>query len=428
MGEHMGSGARETYSPHASDRRTVALALIVMAGLAFRVAYVLTRRDLMIHGDGEWIHNAANFLADGRGFIDAAQTRVGLVEPTAHFPPAWTAVLAFPSWLGFRTVLDHQLWSCALGAATIGVVGTTARHLAGARAGLLAAAVTALYPNFWMYERVLQSETLVLLLASIALLSAFRFWRRPGPLGAVTAGVLCGLLALTRAELILLLGLLLVPLIWLCRGVSRPRRTAWLVMAGAAAFATMAPWVAYNLNRFDHTVLLTDSFGSTVRVANCPSVYFGRYVGWWDHRCFTARPPGSRGALEYAQAHVDQLPIVLFAREGRTWGFFRPSQQTLLDTLGGPELSVTRLGLYTYWPLAALAVTGAVVLRRRHEPLFPLVAFVVTVAVAVALTFGQTRYRADAEVPILLLAVVAVDAALSRMLGHGAERHSVRPH
>jgi hypothetical protein len=93
---------------------------------------------------------------------------------------------------------------------------------------------------------------------------------------------------------------------------------------------------------------------------------------------------------------------------------FRPFQQTVLDAIGGPPARITRLGLLAYWPLAAAAVAGGVVLRRRRVPLFPLVAFVLTVAVAVALTFGQTRYRAPAEVTIVLLAAVEVDAMLPR--------------
>jgi hypothetical protein len=42
----------------------------------------------------------------------------------------------------------------------------------------------------------------------------------------------------------------------------------------------------------------------------------------------------------------------------------------------------------------------------------PLLAFFVTCALSVALTYGFTRFRAAAEVAIVLLAAVAVERAL----------------
>jgi hypothetical protein len=240
----------------------------------------------------------------------------------------------------------------------------------------------------------------------------------------MAVGVGCALLALTRAEELLLFVVLLVPLVWLSRGVARRRRLTWVALAGTAGVLVMAPWVAYNMNRFEHPVFLTTSLGPTLRVANCPGVYFGPNIGGWDFGCFrltrfTGDASASdlqqrEGAVRYARAHAGRIPIVVLAREGRAWGVFRPFQQTVLDTVGGPPAGVTRLGLFVYWPLAAAAVAGGVVLRRRRVPLFPLLAFVLTVTIAVALTFGQTRYRAPAEVPIVLLAAAAVDAALPR--------------
>jgi hypothetical protein len=275
-----------------------------------------------------------------------------------------------------------------------------------------------------MHERELAAETLVLLLVPAALLAAYRFWARPRPLSAVAVGVTCALLALTRAEAVLLFVVLLGPLVWLSRGVARRRRLTWLALAGTAGFVVMAPWVAYNLTRFDHPVFLTTSLGATQRVANCPGAYFGPNVGWWNLGCLRSPPFAGDAsgrdlqrreeAVRYARAHAGRIPIVMLAREGRTWGVFRPFQQTDLDAIGGPPARLTRLGLFVYWPLAAAAVAGGVVLRRRRMPLFPLMAFVLTVTVAVALTFGQTRYRAPAEVTIVLLAAAAVDAVLPR--------------
>jgi hypothetical protein len=53
----------------------------------------------------------------------------------------------------------------------------------------------------------------------------------------------------------------------------------------------------------------------------------------------------------------------------------------------------------------------------------PLLSLVLIVTLAVALTFGQTRYRASAEVSFVLLGSVALAAtprAIRRRWGHGS--------
>ena len=100
------------------------------------------------------------------------------------------------------------------------------------------------------------------------------------------------------------------------------------------------------------------------------------------------------------------IPAVVLAREGRTWGVFRPAQQMHLDLITG-DIWVIRAGFLAYWILAALAIRGVFVLRRQRIALCTLGAFVATVIIASAVTFGQTRYRVPADVSIVLLAGAA---------------------
>jgi uncharacterized membrane protein YfcA len=60
------------------------------------------------------------------------------------------------------------------------------------------------------------------------------------------------------------------------------------------------------------------------------------------------------------------------------------------------------------------AVAGAVRLRRRSVLLLPLLLFLAAVALVVGVTFGSVQYRAPAEVPIVVLAAVGVDALWDR--------------
>ena len=117
------------------------------------------------------------------------------------------------------------------------------------------------------------------------------------------------------------------------------------------------------------------------------------------------------------------------ARIGRAWNLYKPNQITYLDTLEGRPLWVNRMGLVAYYPTMALAAVGVVALRRRRVPVYPLLVPLGIVTFAVAITFGQTRYRATAEGPIAVAAALGAlqvgDVARRRM----AERagRPVRP-
>ena len=74
---------------------------------------------------------------------------------------------------------------------------------------------------------------------------------------------------------------------------------------------------------------------------------------------------------------------------------------------------MNRLALFGFWLLVIPAAAGVVVLRRRRIPVYPLLGFFAIVAVTVATTYGETRYRAAVEVPLVLLAAVGLSAGLA---------------
>ena len=93
---------------------------------------------------------------------------------------------------------------CLIGTATIAVTGMVARDLVTPRAGVIAAVIAALYPGFWVFDGEIMSEALVMLLAALTILAANRCFRRFSTGRIVVLGLLTGLCALTRAELVLL--------------------------------------------------------------------------------------------------------------------------------------------------------------------------------------------------------------------------------
>jgi len=419
----------ERASERASDGFRVVLSLIAFGGLLWRVAYVSIATGA-IGGDGRYYHAIASLLADGKGFIAPQPYRLqGLVLDFAPHPPAWPLTLAGAALVGLRSSYEQQLVACVIGTATIVLVGLAGRRIAGERAGLIAAGLAALYPNFWLYERELMSETLTLFGAALTVLLAFRFRDRPSRGRAIALGFGVGFLAMSHAEQLMLVGLLLVPLILLVRSGSLRRRVGWAALAVMAVVVTILPWAVYNSARFHAPVLLGTELGITVAVTNCQYTYSGPDFGFQTGKCAeVARATGRitgvdlhtretqylHVGLDYARHHLSRLPVVIAAREGRLWSLYRIGNQMRLDALRHTSPRVIKAGYFAYWVLVPTAILGGVVLRRRRVTLLPFVALVVTVTIGTALTYGFTRFRASAEVAIVLLAAVAIDAVIRR--------------
>jgi 4-amino-4-deoxy-L-arabinose transferase-like glycosyltransferase len=404
------------------------LGAIAAAGLALRIVYAaLLTPDLRGLGDSAFYHGAANALADGRGFVDPAS---GLAS--ALHPPLTALLLAPAGLLGIDSYLAHRLVMALVGAAAIAVVGLLARRLAGDRAGLIAAALAAVYPALVSSDTAVMPETPFGLAVALALLAAYAYLERPGARTAALLGAAIGLSALARGEGLLLLVLLALPLV-LGRRSQRARRDPRALAAAVVACAlVVAPWTIRNLATFDRPVPLSTNEGTLLAGANCADTYGGRDIGSWSIRCVT---PGTdadesaaaaryrREGIDYATGHAERLPLVAGARLLRTLGLLQPVRQAEHAEGRGRTLEV--LAVPAFWGLALLAVTGALALRRRSVPVWPLAAAIGVALAATLLGYGVPRFRQPADIAVVVLAAVAIDAALARRRGGGAQPEPV---
>ena len=99
----------------------------------------------------------------------------------------------------------------------------------------------------------------------------------------------------------------------------------------------------------------------------------------------------------------------------RTWELWDPRDHGDLEAFfADRNPRYNRWAQRSFYVIALLAIAGAVVLRRRGEPLRLLLALPLLVSVVVVLTYGATRFRAAAEVALVVLAAVAVHALAQR--------------
>ena len=447
------------------------LFFITCAAFALRLLYILiVERGDPLSGDAFYYHEAARLLADGFGFVEPyrylhggaqellfvtepntvietanSALPVGHVEPTAGHPPLWVLILGAVSWLGFDTVLSHQITGAVVGTAAVAAVGWAGRQVGGDRVGLLAATLAAGYAFLWLNDGLVMSESLVILLVAIATGVAVQFHRLPEWRGVLVLGLVGGLAALTRAELLLFLPLAALPVL---RQSSLPfsRRAVRYVAVGVVAGALLAPWVGRNLGQFENQVIISNGLGILVAQTNCDATYYGDKQGYWEYLCGLPQPVGVHGepvdesqrdaeyrrrGLDYASSHWARLATnAIPKRIGRLWGVYAPIEQLRADKLvEGRAFALSMLGLLQYWALVPIGVLGVRILWRSGRPLLPLLAWPLVATVVAALTMGATRYRVPAEVSLVLLSAVALDSLLSRnwvTLRHPIEKEETR--
>jgi 4-amino-4-deoxy-L-arabinose transferase-like glycosyltransferase len=397
------------------------LLLVVLGALMVRVGYVmLAKRTEPVLGDQIYYSAQANTLARGQGFTDS---RDGSQE--AEHPPLTALALTPTSWVmeqfdpGGDHLLAKRLTMALFGAGVVLLIGLVGRTVAGDRAGLLAAGIAAIYPNLWINDALVMSETLATLAVALAILLAYRLLRDPRPANAAWLGVACGLAMLTRAELGLLLPLMVLPVALFLRSCSLKRQIGLFLLSGLAAFAVVSPWLVANLTRFDEHVLFSTNDGLTICGANLHRTYYGEGTGLWALDCAGFPVPrGDRSVasnalrsdgLHFIRDHLGRLPVVVAVRVARVWSLYAPGMMANYNVNEGRDVEVSWAGFFAFWILVPFAVAGGVLLRRRRVPITPLVAQFVIVTVTAAAIYGITRFRVPAEVSLVVLAAVAVD-------------------
>jgi len=443
-----------------------ALAVITLAGFGVRAAYGLSAHlPNGNFGDDLWFHAIANDIATGRGFIDPFHSlgphgqvlfgNAGAPIPTAFHLPLFPAMLALASAVGLDSYTAHQLIGCAFGASTVAVCGLIGRRLAGERAGLIVAAVAALYLELAINDSLALSESLYGLMIALVLLALLALREQPSASRALLFGAAVAAATLTRNEAVAL-GLLLAPLVvWAGGpgGTRDGRRGARnLALAALAAAVVCLPWCVRNTIVFHQPVGLTTGGGSVLAGANLPSTYYGDLLGAYDIAGLPSVPAGrhlarneavqsgryQRGALRYARRHLGRVPLVALARAARTWSLYplSPAQNVAFVARNNGHLRrLEYVALLEYLAVLVLAALGLRWLPRGTGTRWLLAAPLVFVTLVSVLAYGDVRFRQAANVALVVLAGIALARltrlpqrrAARRLRGSGRQAHAAAP-
>ncbi len=168
----------------------------------------------------------------------------------------------------------------------------------------------------------------------------------------------------------------MIPLALLVRNADWRRRVKLAVVACLVGGLVLGPWIVFNLTRFEETTTLSSGTFAVVSAGSCDEVWYGRLIGYYAN-CFQGPwpPPNAdesqrdieprKQAIQYTEDHLKRLPLVVAARVGRLWGFFKPGQTTALDWwIEGRGRAPSWIALFVYYAMLPFAL----VRPRRHAP------------------------------------------------------------
>lgn len=196
--------------------------------------------------------------------------------------------------------------------------------------------------------------------------------------------------------------------------------------------------------RFQEPTLFSTNDGLTLLGSNCPPTYSGPDIGGWRLDClrlvdtnhngvddFTdleAQSPFDtrsedqsqisarykRAGIAFAKAHASELPRVIVARVGRTWGFWNPALAVRENEGEGRKAALSWAAWLVHWLMLPAAIAGVLVLRRSRRPTWPFISQAVLVTAASAVANGLPRFRISWDVAACVLVAVAFAHTMSR--------------
>ena len=400
---------------------------VALVGLALRVAWG-QRVARTPHGMVDPVRylGYARVIADGHGFIEPW---TGL--PTAYYPPGYPWFLGIVTWVATPVTSDLPLLiamaQAVLGAVSVVLGALVARRLAGARAGLAAAAGLALYPNLIFHSGAILGETLYITLFLTFLVVALgRSW--PTDLTvrrALVAGLVLGLAVMVRP-----ISLAVVPVVagvwwWAVPGRKRPARLILALLAGVALCTV--PWTVRNAVRMDAFVLLSTNTGDNLCIGHSPHATGAFSADEWcaTHHRFLDGPPAevaadkekTKRAIEAVLDDPGREPWLVWRRFWFMWvrdgdhdGVIAVQSYRIDPFLSRTtEARLAYIADVAYWAVVAagLAGTAALMHRRRPEDVL-LVGSALMTALVPLMFFGDTRFK----VPVVPLLIVAAATML----------------
>ncbi len=366
---------------------------------------------------------------------------------TVYRAPLWPFIIAGISIIFGPSDYFARLFLCLVGSGTCVLIYLYARDLFGWRIGVLAGVVAAVYPELYIYDGWLYTESLYTFLLFALCYAVYRIQRpsqRKWRLW-ITCGILLGLLSLTRPNGILVLGLFIVwalVMVWQKFLSWRPTVRGVLAMA-LIAVVLIAPWTVRNY-LVSHTFIPVATGDGTVLLGayNDEILTTPGYKGSWidplrsrpdvaklfpvytpykcTPPCEVAREAAYKdAAIQWIQGHISIMPHLLKLHFLNIWQPATHEADLPTDRFPDQKSSQFVLAMMNTFPIPIfiLAALGlALTLWRWRELLFIYFILVLTIAQCL-IYYGSPRFRAPIEPMLILLAAGTIWWLTHREMG-----------
>ncbi len=372
----------------------------------------------LTHDEHEYL-DLARSVAEGRGFAYGPSHDAGTAQQFGRAPayPLFLTIIgagsgpADPSSSPVRVKIAQSI----VGALVVWLIGIIALRAAGGAAGVLAAAIAAVYPPLvWMSAYVL-SETLysavalgAALLLDVAVERADREGTaRGGSAATLAAGLLCGIAVLVRPVMLFFLPLAAW---WLWRR----RRTSLAVALMLTTIAVVAPWTARNYRVYGRFILVASEGGVTFWTGNHPLARGeGDLAANPDIKvadvAFRAAHPGL-SAEELEPLYYRDALHNIGAHPGWWVGLIaRKAFYTVIPA--GPSYTLHSgryfgLSVVSYGAILVAALAGVGFIPRHRRPIAVFLLAASTIVVSLVF-FPQERFRIPVVDPTLIICAAA---------------------
>ena len=393
--------------------------VLAICGFAFivRVIYRIHvgEADFWINGYTFFYQFAENIVAGKglwlEGFGSAAR------------PPVYPFFLAPAAWAG-KSYLWVVVPQALVGATTVAFAYLIGKWLFGKRAGLLSAALTAIYPYYVVHDTVLEETGLVTMLTAASVYALLRAQASANPIIWGAAGIALAVDTLCRLTM---LPYALAALVWI--GLFGDGSWKMRALRGGVAFLCLAAligaWVARNDHLLGRPVLSTEAGYQFWLAHNAQT--FSHYPE--EHIDLTVKPAYetlSREEKETLEAlSKDELAKNdWFLRRGLDYVRAYPGEAILgaarkvaagFDWRLNPRRSRTVEAVYalSYVPIAIFGVWGMVMTRERWRELGVIYLLFAAFVAVTALFWAHTGHRTHLDVYLIVFSATA----LTRLAG-----------
>jgi 4-amino-4-deoxy-L-arabinose transferase-like glycosyltransferase len=246
------------------------LIILFLLALVLRLGYVLffpwdmAGRKLdqqKIYQDERRYDSVATHLLAGEGFVNSA-------DIITVVPPVYPLFLAGVYWVFGHSFTAVSLIQAIISALTCVVIYYIGRAAFNNKVGHMAALLAVAYPFFFVWCRVLVTETLMALLVALGVLWLQKTTARPDRRNRIVTGCIWGTAALMRGNMLIFLPLLIL---WSLLEFGLSRKA--LRIGGSIVFVAgllLIPWTVRNYLEYRKPVLVASYVGYILYSANNP--------------------------------------------------------------------------------------------------------------------------------------------------------------